>query len=247
MAGPRARSARRDRRRSNSQNFLRSRELARDLVREARVGTADFVLEIGAGDGRLTAELAALAGRVHAIELDPYWADRLRRRFEGAHNVLVVEGDALGQPLPREPFRVLANVPFDRTTAVLRHLLDDPLAPLERADLIVEWGAACKRARVWPSTMLGVCWGAWYVFSIARRLPSEAFVPQPTVAAGLLTIARRAAPLVPPEEAQHFRRFVSRGFRHGLRSVVRPATARELDAHQWADLYRAARAVRRPH
>jgi 23S rRNA (adenine-N6)-dimethyltransferase len=75
---------------------------------------------------------------VLAIELDPYWAAHLRGRWA---NVEVVEADAATVRLPREPFRVLANLPFDGTNAILRHLLDDPFVPLVRADLIVQWGS----------------------------------------------------------------------------------------------------------
>jgi 16S rRNA A1518/A1519 N6-dimethyltransferase RsmA/KsgA/DIM1 with predicted DNA glycosylase/AP lyase activity len=49
---------------------------------------------------------------VVAIELDPRLADQLRGR--GWSNVEVIEADAVGIVLPREPFRVLANVPFGR-------------------------------------------------------------------------------------------------------------------------------------
>src|SRR5688500_19093807 len=101
------------------------------------------MLDLGAGSGRLTAALAQRARRVVAVELDPHWAGVLRGRWP---NVDVVEGDATRVPLPSEPFRVVANVPFDRTTEILRRLLDDPRTPLVRADLVVEWGVALKRA-----------------------------------------------------------------------------------------------------
>ena len=104
----------------------------------------ELIVELGAGDGRLTAELARRARRVVAIEVDPRLAGKLRRRFE------VVEGDALAVRLPSEPFRVVGNIPFHRTTAILRHLLDDLGLPLERADLIVQLEVARKRTSVVP-------------------------------------------------------------------------------------------------
>jgi 23S rRNA (adenine-N6)-dimethyltransferase len=182
---------------------------------------------------------------VIAVELDPVWAARLRGRWP---NVDLVEGDAVLTPLPREPFRVLANPPFERTTDLLHRLLDDPRTPLRRADLIVEWGVAMKRALPWPSTANDVCWGAFYEASVSRYLPRTMFDPTPTVDAGVLVFRRRAVPLIPPDLAGRYRRFVGRGFRHGLASIV-PARAisqlvgrqrqpRELDPHQWAELFR---------
>jgi 23S rRNA (adenine-N6)-dimethyltransferase len=206
------------------------------------------VLDLGAGSGRLTTELARAADRVVAVELDARWAEHLRRRWE---NVEVVRADAATAPLPREPFRVVANLPFDRTTAILRHLLDDPGVPLTRADVIVEWSVAVKRALPWPSTVNDVLWGAWYSSAVTRRLPRSSFRPAPRVDAGVLVLERRASPLVPEECAESYRRFVAAGFRRGLRTVV-PAQVlgrlalsrtqpRELDAHAWAELFSRAR------
>ena len=106
--------------------------------------------------------------------------------------------------------------------------------PLVRADLVVEWGAAVKRGLPWPSSVNGVVWGAWYEVSVARRLSRRSFEPPPRVDAGVLVFERRARPLVPPERSSEYRRFVAVGFRRGGR---RDALPRDLDAHQWAELF----------
>jgi 23S rRNA (adenine-N6)-dimethyltransferase len=220
--------------------------VAAELVRDAGVGGDDLVVDLGAGSGRLTAELARVARRVVAVELDPHLAASLSGRWA---NVDVIPADAARVRLPREQFRVVANLPFDRTTDLLHVLLDDPQTPLERADLIVQWTVACKRALPWPSTLNGVVWGAFYEASVARRLPRGLFEPPPSVDAGVLVFRRRVEPLIPPELASGYRRFVTAGFRRGVRRVAsaravnrvggRGAAARDLDAHQWAALFRA--------
>jgi 23S rRNA (adenine-N6)-dimethyltransferase len=235
VSEPRARAARRPGR-PRSQHFLRSRSLAAELVRDACVGPGDLVLDLGAGAGRLTAELARVARSVVAVELDPSCASHLRGRWA---NVEVVEGDAARVPLPHEPFRVVANLPFDATTAILRHLLDDPTVPLVRADLIVEWGVAVKRALPWPSTVNDVLWGAWYTTSLARRLTRRCFDPPPAVDTGVLVVERRAQPLVPESHCESYRRFVAAGFRRPRSAGVR--SPRDLDAHQWAALFSRSR------
>jgi 23S rRNA (adenine-N6)-dimethyltransferase len=249
----RAPSTRRAARRGLDQHFLRSSRLAAELVRAAGLSRDDLVLEIGAGGGRLTAELARVAGSVLAVEVDPFWAKRLSERFDAEPRVTVVEADALRAPLPTEAFRVVANLPFSCTTAFLHRLLDDPELPLRRADLVVAWGSALKRAAVWPSTLLGATWGAWWTFRIDRRLAASCFEPRPSVDAALLVVERRKAPLVRPAELHAYRAFVRRGFGQGLRAVApgrqvrrvaRRSAPRDLDAHQWADLYRSVRSSR---
>ena len=232
MAGPRGRSAPAPAR-APSQHFHRSQSLAAELVRHSGVARTISPFDLGAGTGRLTAELARCARRVVAVELDPELARRLDGRWP---NVDVVVGDAAELALPEEPFRVVANLPFDRTTDLLHLLLDDPRTPLVRADLVVEWDVARKRGAVWPSTALGVTWGAWYALSVTRRLPLEAFTPRPAVCAGVLRVERRQRPLVPATDAGRYRAFVRHAFARG--AAPRRGLPRDLDAYQWAELFR---------
>jgi 23S rRNA (adenine-N6)-dimethyltransferase len=232
---------------ARSQHFLRSQALAAEIVRDAGVRPDELVLDLGAGSGRLTAELARAAQRVVAVELDPRLSARLRGRWPNVH---VVCGDAASVPLPHDPFRVVANLPFSRTNAIFRHLLDDAEVPLVRADLVVEWGVAVKRALPWPSSVNGVLWGARFSASVARRLPRNAFVPPPRADAAVLVFERRELPLVASGEFARYARFVAKGFRHGLRAVATTRTlrtmqlagveARHLDAHEWATLFAVA-------
>jgi 23S rRNA (adenine-N6)-dimethyltransferase len=185
------------------------------------------------------------------VEIDPQLAAQLRTRFPS-----VIEADARQVTLPREPFRVVSNLPFLHTTAILRRLLD-PTTALVSADVIVQWELAAKRAAVWPSTKLGVEWQTWHELSVVRRLPRCCFAPPPAVDAAVLRARRRPDPLVPAPEASRYRRFLARGYRDGLRGVIAArtlkraalelgfdhrASPRDLDAGQWAGLY--ARAVR---
>ncbi len=190
-----------------------------------------------------------VGARVVAVEIDAQLAEGLRRRYR---QVDVRAADALGVPLPREPFKVVASLPFDGGTSILRRLLD-PVVPLISADVIVQWGLAEKRAAVWPSTQLSVYWGAWFELSVMRRLPRCVFAPPPSVDAGLLRIVRRDKAFVAAAERHSYQAFLARGFREGPGAVVsrklvkrcetelgfeRRARARDLDAWQWAALFK---------
>ena len=253
MAGVARRS--RSESRPHGRHFLRSRRLVEALVAEAGIGPGDLVLDLGAGAGALTRPLAAQARHVWAVELDASLAADLRRRF-GETGVRVVHADAARLRWPREPFKVVANLPFGSAAAILRALLDDPAVPLVSADIVVQWELAAKRAALWPSRFAGAYWGAWYRFALARRLPRCAFAPPPSVDAGVLRVERRGEPLVAERDHLAYRAFVKRGFAAGRPPVPllafkrfgrelgfdAHAHARDLDAAQWAALFASVRA-----
>ena len=207
------RTPRDGRRRRLGQNFLRA-DLADALVADAAFNPGDLVVEIGPGRGACTFALARLGVRVIALEKDPTWADALRRevRRRGLRNVIVVRGDALDARLPRQPFRVFGSLPFGSTTAILRRLLGNPGGPLERADVVVQWEVARKRAAAPPSTALSTAWAPWWTFDVGRRIPATAFRPVPRVDAALLRVLRRRPPLLPLRMAPAYFDFVERGW-----------------------------------
>lgn len=247
------------RRRASGQHFLRSRQLAVSLVDAAGISPGDLVLDIGAGRGIIAAELAAQHAAVVAIESDPTLAAGLRARFARLPRVTVVQADARRLRPPDEPFRVVANLPFDGGTAILRRLLDDPRVALVGADVVLEWSAAAKRAAVWPSTVLGAYWSAWHELRLVRRLPRSAFAPPPSVDAGVLRVRRLELPLVALSDARAYRIFLEQCFARRPRNVVPGRTlkrlalelgfdpnaaARDLDATQLATAFGAVRRSR---
>lgn len=241
MSAARHRAASRPR----GRHLLRSSRLADAIVRDAGVRPSDLVVDVGAGSGMLTAALLRVGARVLAIEPDRRLAARLRRACPGA---VVVEAEASAGHWPGEPFRVVANLPFAHATEICRALLSDPLVPLLSADLIMQWDAVLKRTRLWPSTFLGVLWGAWYELSVVRRIAPAAFAPVPSVAAAVLRAERRSDPLVPVSRAAAYESFLGRAYRSsslpaagGERAAdlgVDPrAGPRDLDARTWASLW----------
>lgn len=172
------------------------------------------MVDIGAGSGALCRALVAYGAEVVAVETDPVWAAQLRAlaREEGRGRVSVLQTDFLTWPLPRRPFRVLACVPFGATTAILCRLLDDPETALVRADLIVQWEVARKRAAAPPRTLLSATWAPWWEFHLGPRLPAADFRPMPRVDGGTLVVTRRSPPLLPTSMASAWSEFVRRNW-----------------------------------
>jgi 23S rRNA (adenine-N6)-dimethyltransferase len=99
------------------QNFLIDHRIA---ARIARLVPPGPVVELGPGDGALTRHLVRRSEQLTAVELDPWRAAELERRF--GDRMTVVHGDMLRFRRP-EPHHVVSNVPFGITTPLLRHLL----------------------------------------------------------------------------------------------------------------------------
>jgi len=252
------------RRRVLSQNFLVDRRAIDALVDGSGAGDGDLVIDIGAGNGLISAALVRRGAHVLAIERDPSLAERLRAKFATWPAVTVVEADVLETPLPAGPFRVVANIPFGITTKILRRLLDaDGLA---RADVIVQAEVARKRGTGGRGTLLNACWEPWFEFGTGARIPAAAFRPRPRVDAAILIVTRREPPLVAVASRRDYTDFVTAAF-EGARPTVASALARaiprsrfaglarelgfgadalpaHLDVHQWAGLFRAAGPVR---
>ena len=155
-----------------------------------------------------------------AVEIDAGFVAALRHTFAAREHVTVVQADFLKAPFPREPFRALGNVPFALTTPILKRLLNDPTA-LVRADLILQYEAARKRASVWPGNVLSLGWLPWWEFRLVRHLHASAFDPRPSVDAGVLTVTRRRQPLLPFDVREDYRTFLRQGFRRANLPVHR--------------------------
>ncbi|SNT49322.1 23S rRNA (adenine-N6)-dimethyltransferase [Actinomadura meyerae] len=194
-------------RRELSQNFLADPGVIARYARLAAPG--GLVVEAGAGDGRITAALAARADRVIAYEIDPVHAARLRRR--GLPGVVCVTGDFLAARPPREPFRLAGNIPYAATSAIVAWALEAP--SLRAATLITQREYARKRTgdygrwslltvRTWPR----------FAWRLGERIPADRFRPVPRVDSAVLHLERRPRPLLPPAAMPAYARCVELGF-----------------------------------
>lgn len=208
MGAHRSRSRRSSDQPSGGQHFLGPR-FAAELVRSFRIDQDEVVVEVGAGFGRLTRGLADAAGLVLAIERDPSLAQRLLRAAASWPNVYVNQGDALETAWPYSTFRVVGNIPFGITTALLRRITGEEHAM--RLDLVTQLETARKRA-AGRGSLLSVLWGTSWAFEVQRRIPARYFHPEPAVDAAWLIGRRRPIPMLAPNETELFERLVRNGF-----------------------------------
>ena len=111
------------------QNFLVDESYARRIVGALGVRAGETVVEIGPGRGALTALLLEAGARVVAVELDRELVPVLLERFGGRGDFKLVEADALevdfcAAAAPAASARVVANLPYNISTAILQRLIE---------------------------------------------------------------------------------------------------------------------------
>ena len=165
-------------------------EWACAIVAEASIHDGDLVLDIGAGTGALTRPLLAAGARVVAVELHAGRRHRLRGLAAEQHRLTLVAADARDLLLPRRPFRVVSNPPYDGVNRILQRLVA-PGSRLLTADLVVQR----RVARLWEMGQVPGAprWSKTYDVRIARTLPRTAFQRRPRVDSVVLRITRRVS------------------------------------------------------
>ncbi len=111
------------------QNFLADERIIERIVREVSPRADETIVEIGPGRGALTSRLVELAGSLCAVEFDRDLIPLLHEQFRKRANFTLVEGDALAVDLcaiiaPAAQARVVANLPYYISTAILQRLIE---------------------------------------------------------------------------------------------------------------------------
>jgi len=111
------------------QNFLVNRGVVERILNALAPRDDETIIEIGPGKGALTAGLIERAGRVIAIEFDRKLIPVLADRFGSFTNFRLVEADALATDFcaeihPALKARVVANLPYNISTAILQRLIE---------------------------------------------------------------------------------------------------------------------------
>jgi len=202
---------------SLGQNFLHDQNQLRRIVAAAELGPADKVLEIGPGLGPLTELLAAQAGEVLAIEKDRRLFDFLREKFSGAPRLKLIHDDALSYVKRNREWadwKLIANLPYSVASPILVELAESEHPP-ERMVVTLQLEVA-RRIEAGPGTkqygILGLLLRLRYETRGSFKIPASCFFPAPEVDSACMVLARRAAPLLPPELQRMFTKIVKRGF-----------------------------------
>jgi 16S rRNA (adenine1518-N6/adenine1519-N6)-dimethyltransferase len=214
------------------QNFLVDQAALDKIVAAAELTPQDVVLEIGAGLGTLTRELARSAAHVVAVELDRRLMPVLRSVLSDLDNVTLVQGDILDldpaslirtatahlpisnlqSPVSSPHYKVVANLPYYITSAVLRHLLEASLKP-RRMVLTVQREVA-ERIVAAPGQMSLLAVSVQFYGRPRRlfRIKPGSFYPSPSVESAVVQVDLYTTSPVCVEDPTGFFRVVRAGF-----------------------------------
>ena len=245
------------------QNFIVDQEALNAILLAAELHRTEHVIEVGAGLGALTRRLSGAAAHVTAIELDARLLPILKAVLQGAANVDIVAGDALTLDVETAPvYRVIANIPYTITSALLRHFLEADQPP-DRIVLTVQSEVA-ERAAAGPGQMslLALSVQIYGEPEIRGRIPAAAFYPKPEVESSILRIDIHPTPVIPAQWIAPVFRLARAGFnqrRKKLSNSLGPVLgkgagkmlqeagidpggrAQELSIEQWEALARVAK------
>lgn len=199
-----------------SQNFLTSGRVIQPALRKTSLSPGDHVIEIGPGKGHLTLAVLKRCGRLTAVEIDPALVARLREKFAHDPRLNLVQADFLRWQLPRRgSYKVISNLPFNHTTAILRKLTE-AVNPPEEAWLIMERGAALRFLGKPRESMRSLMLKPRFDMRILHHFRREDFHPAPAVDIAMLHLRRKETPDVSPEHWKHYERFVSGCLSRGM-------------------------------
>jgi len=210
------------------QHFLKDEAWRARILRSLAAQPGQVWLEIGAGHGELTRELARHARRVVAIELDALLVAALERLAEAQPNIEVHSGDILALDLTKlglrpgaERVRVYGSLPYYITSPILRRLFEHSNA-LESIHVVIQFEVA-ERLAAKPGRreygFLSVLAQFYAQPEIIFRIPAGAFRPRPKVSSALVRLAiRRERAKVGDEEK--FIAFVGRCFEQKRKTLL---------------------------
>lgn len=198
------------------QNFLTDREVVAEIAESCGGPNTRTVLEIGAGCGSLTHELALLYENVVALEIDRGLIPLLKYTLGEHRNIKVINADVmktdipelLGDAFEKGGVSVCANLPYYITTPILLELLDSRL-PFDSITVMIQSEVADRLCALPGTPNYGSVTAYLNYFGTCKKLlkvPAGKFLPPPKVDSAVVRIdLYRDRPCKPKDEKIFFR------------------------------------------
>lgn len=219
---------------SMGQNFLIEAWVPQQIAAASGAAPETGVMEIGPGIGPLTSQLAKLAGKVAAVELDRSLFPILAETMAPYDNVTIVPGDVLKLNLDAFVVEhlsgltpiVCANLPYNITTPVLTALIDSKR--FASITVMIQREVALRICAA-PGT---ADYGAFSVYcqyytqpELLFDVPPECFLPAPKVTSAVIRMVPRSAPPAEIKDEALFFRLVKAAFAQRRKTLLNALSA----------------------
>ncbi|MEM7132209.1 MAG: 16S rRNA (adenine(1518)-N(6)/adenine(1519)-N(6))-dimethyltransferase RsmA [Chloroflexota bacterium] len=241
--------------RSLGQNFLTDESHLDRIIHVAQLTQDDSVLEVGPGLGGLTRRLAERTANVVGVELDDRLIELLRIQFANQPHVRIVHADILSvdpeslfqtsqvqtsqvqinhskesdvectRSAGPPSYRVVANLPYYITSAVLRHLLEAKTPPTSAIVMVQKEVAERICAKPGKLSILGVSIQFYAEPTLLHHVPAGAFYPRPKVDSAVLNLSVYPQPRLSHVVPSLFFRIVKAGFSQKRKQLLNSLSA----------------------
>lgn len=178
---------------SLGQNFLKNKNIVQIMVRAGDVRPGDTIVEIGPGRGVLTEALLVAGAKVITIEKDDKLAPFLQEKFkEEMENkkLKIIHGDILktSDQLPVTSYKLIANIPYYITGAILKYFLSLKKQPTLLALMVQKEVAERIIAKDGKESILSISVRAYGEPKLVKTVRAGNFSPAPKVDSAILLI-----------------------------------------------------------
>ena len=241
------------------QNFIINPGVCPRIAEEGGAGEGVGVLEVGAGIGVLTAELAKRASKVVCVELDTRLLPVLDETLGEFDNVKIINGDILKVDLHRiledefgnMPVVVCANLPYYITSPVIMRLLESRLK-IDSVTVMVQKEAAVRLCADVGSRDSGAVTVAVNYYAEAQKLfdvSRGSFMPSPNVDSAVIRLDILKNPPIEVSDEKFFfsmvkaafsqrRKTASNGISEGM-GISKPTVIEAIEAADLSPIVRA--------
>ena len=233
------------------QNFLINPSVCPRMAEYSLADENTGVIEIGAGIGVLTAELAKIAKKVVCVELDTRLLPILDETLADFDNIEIVNADVMKTDLKaliEEKFKgmdvvVCANLPYYITSPVITMLLESRL-PIKAVTVMIQKEAAdrlCTPVGSRDSGAITVCTNYYAQVKQLFNVSRGSFIPAPNVDSTVIRLDIREYPAVEVSDEKKFFRMVKAAFAQRRKTALNSiSSGMGLSKTQVADALRAS-------
>lgn len=176
------------------QHFIIDESIFERECRYASLDKKDIVLEIGAGDGRLTKVISKYAGKVIAIEKDKALADLAE--YNTGKNVEIIHGDALKIEFPKFN-KIVSNIPYSISSKILEKIFkytwDVAVFTFQKEFALRFFAKPGER----NYSRLTVMVNYYSTPELLEIVPKGKFYPRPKVDSAIVRLKRKKVPELP--------------------------------------------------